>query len=88
MFRSFLLTLIRFYQRAISPMLPSACRFEPTCSRYAAAAIERFGPWHGSWLSLRRLLRCTPLTPCGYDPVPERVSRETIAALRSDVKEA
>ena len=72
-----LLSLIQFYQRAISPVLPSACRFEPTCSRYASAAIERFGPWHGSWLAARRLLRCTPITPMGYDPVPERVSRET-----------
>jgi putative membrane protein insertion efficiency factor len=75
-----LLVLIRFYQRAISPALPSACRFEPTCSRYAYTAIERFGPWRGSWLAVRRLLRCTPLTPMGYDPVPEIVSRETISA--------
>lgn len=73
------LWLIWFYQMAVSPYLPTACRYEPTCSRYAAAAIERYGAGYGSLLALRRLLRCTPLHAGGYDPVPERltVSRET-----------
>lgn len=83
-----LLALIRFYQLAISPGLPAACRFQPTCSRYAYTAIERFGPWRGLWLTVRRLARCTPLSTGGYDPVPEVVSRETPALLLSDRKEA
>ncbi len=65
-----LLALIRFYQRAVSPTLPAACRFQPTCSRYAYEAIERHGAGRGSWLALRRLLRCVPWRPGGYDPVP------------------
>jgi putative membrane protein insertion efficiency factor len=73
------LFFIRIYQRCISPVLPSACRFQPTCSQYAYEAIARFGVRRGWWLALRRLLRCTPLSPAGYDPVPEIVSRETPA---------
>jgi uncharacterized protein len=64
------LGLIRLYQRAISPLLPPACRFVPTCSAYAAEAIERHGCWSGSWLALRRLVRCHPFCAGGYDPVP------------------
>jgi uncharacterized protein len=78
--RPLLLLTIRFYQRAISPALPSACRFQPTCSQYTYEAIERFGVWHGARLAVWRLLRCTPLSACGYDPVPENVSRETSLA--------
>ncbi len=67
----FLLILpIRFYRTFISPLFPPVCRFQPTCSQYAIEAIERFGPIRGSWLALRRLLRCHPLHPGGYDPVP------------------
>jgi len=65
-----LLALIGFYRVAISPWLASACRFQPTCSRYAFQAVERHGPLRGSWLGLRRLFRCHPLHPGGYDPVP------------------
>lgn len=61
---------IRFYRRALSPLKPPSCRFEPTCSAYALEAIERYGPGRGSWLALRRLLRCHPLGRGGYDPVP------------------
>lgn len=69
------LSLIRFYQRHISPGLPARCRFLPTCSEYAAQAIERFGAVKGGYLALKRLLRCHPFHrgPM-YDPVPEKES--------------
>ena len=63
---------IRGYQLAISPMLGANCRFYPSCSCYAHAAIERYGVLRGSWLGLRRLLRCHPFTAGGYDPVPDK----------------
>ncbi|HLZ71829.1 MAG TPA: membrane protein insertion efficiency factor YidD [Dehalococcoidia bacterium] len=65
-----LLATIRFYQRRVSPGLGTACRFEPSCSRYAYEAIERYGALHGGWLAARRLGRCVPWRPGGYDPVP------------------
>lgn len=61
---------IRFYRYAISPMLPPACRFHPTCSAYALEAIEVHGALKGSWLAARRIARCHPFHPGGYDPVP------------------
>ncbi|MCA9905101.1 MAG: membrane protein insertion efficiency factor YidD [Anaerolineae bacterium] len=64
------LAAIRFYKRFISPMLPSACRFEPTCSQYTYQAIEKYGVIRGSWLGIKRISRCHPLNPGGYDPVP------------------
>ena len=64
------LLVIRAYQRFISPYLPPTCRFYPSCSSYATDAIARYGPWKGGYLSIRRLLRCHPLHPGGYDPVP------------------
>lgn len=63
---------IRFYQLAISPWLPSSCRFQPTCSTYAIEAIDRHGVLAGGWLVLRRLARCHPFGGYGYDPVPEK----------------
>ena len=73
------LLLIRFYQLVLSPYVPSACRYQPTCSQYAFEAIERFGVVKGIWLAARRILRCTPAHTGGFDPVPEKaaVSRET-----------
>jgi putative membrane protein insertion efficiency factor len=65
-----LVTAIDFYQRYLSPILPSACRFEPTCSAYAGEAIRRYGAARGVALSAWRLLRCQPLCPGGEDPVP------------------
>jgi putative membrane protein insertion efficiency factor len=61
---------IRGYQLAVAPMLGPACRFEPSCSHYAAEAVARHGVARGAWLALRRLLRCHPFGGCGYDPVP------------------
>jgi putative membrane protein insertion efficiency factor len=68
--KSGLLAAIRFYSRAISPALPPRCRFYPTCSAYAAEAITRHGAGRGSWLALRRLLKCAPWHPGGIDLVP------------------
>ncbi|MDR2353674.1 MAG: membrane protein insertion efficiency factor YidD [Deltaproteobacteria bacterium] len=61
---------IRLYQRFISPLLPPACRFQPTCSAYALEALRVHGFWKGSYLAMRRLMRCHPFHPGGYDPVP------------------
>ena len=66
------LSMIRFYQKKISPLFPPRCRFYPTCSQYAVEAIERFGACKGGTLALWRLLRCNPLFPGGYDPVPPK----------------
>lgn len=61
---------LRGYQRLISRYTPPMCRFEPTCSQYAVVAVKRFGVFRGSWLAAARLLRCHPLHPGGFDPVP------------------
>jgi uncharacterized protein len=61
---------IRGYQRFVSPVLPPACRFTPTCSQYAIEAIQRHGAMRGGWLALKRLARCHPWHPGGHDPVP------------------
>jgi putative membrane protein insertion efficiency factor len=74
------LFVLRFYKTYLSMFSGGSCRFEPTCSIYAYQAVERFGVAHGSWLSLKRLLRCQPLSrKFGYDPVPE--SRHPSAAV-------
>lgn len=71
MMRKLLLRLIRFYQRGLSPLHPPCCRFVPTCSAYAAEAIEKYGAWKGGWLALRRIARCHPFYHGDrYDPVP------------------
>ena len=67
-----LLRLIGVYSRSISPALPPRCRFYPSCSAYAAEAIARHGAGRGSWLALRRLVKCAPWHPGGVDLVPER----------------
>lgn len=65
-----LVIFIRAYQRLISPYTPPTCRYYPSCSAYAVDAISRHGAWKGSILAVRRLLRCHPFHPGGYDPVP------------------
>ncbi|MBM5800591.1 MAG: membrane protein insertion efficiency factor YidD [Cyanobacteria bacterium K_DeepCast_35m_m2_023] len=66
-----LLLLIDLYRQWISPLLGPRCRFIPSCSAYGLEAISRHGALRGSWLTLKRLLRCHPWTPCGCDPVPD-----------------
>lgn len=71
------LRLLRWYKSAVSPMLPPACRYTPTCSEYATEAIERYGLLRGGALATKRLFSCHPFARGGYDPVPGRESRST-----------
>ncbi|WP_008319079.1 membrane protein insertion efficiency factor YidD [Leptolyngbya sp. PCC 6406] len=65
------MALVRGYRSLISPLLPPMCRFQPSCSCYALIALDRHGAMGGSWLALRRIVRCHPFHPGGYDPVPD-----------------
>lgn len=68
--KKFLQALIRGYQLLLSPFLGNHCRFTPSCSAYASEAIDRHGPWRGTWLAIKRIARCHPFCNGGYDPVP------------------
>lgn len=67
---AFLIGGVRLYQATLSPLIGPCCRFHPTCSNYCIEAIRVHGPFYGSWLTFRRLLRCRPFGPSGEDPVP------------------
>ncbi|MCB0639924.1 MAG: membrane protein insertion efficiency factor YidD [Lewinella sp.] len=78
-FRYLLILPIRFYQIAISPLLgPNKCRFQPTCSHYMVEAIEEWGPFKGLWLGIKRIGKCHPWGPWGYDPVPQNPRRHPV----------
>jgi putative membrane protein insertion efficiency factor len=68
--RRVLMVPIRGYQKFISPALPPSCRFTPSCSQYALEAVAKYGAVRGTWLAARRLVRCHPFNPGGYDPIP------------------
>lgn len=65
-----LIAVVRGYQVVLSPLLPAACRYYPSCSAYAVEALEKHGAWRGSWLAVKRIARCHPFRAGGYDPVP------------------
>lgn len=71
-----LIALVRGYQLFISPVIGSRCRFHPSCSQYSIEALRTHGALLGSWLTLRRLLRCHPLHPGGFDPVPQKSNKK------------
>ncbi len=68
--KKFLIGVIKFYRKYISPLKPPTCRFTPTCSEYAMIAIDKYGVKKGGWLAIKRVLRCNPFFPGGNDPVP------------------
>jgi len=74
-----LVAALRVYQRFVSPLIPPSCRFTPSCSSYAITALQLHGPVRGSWLTVRRLLKCAPWHPGGYDPVPPATAVRTSA---------
>ncbi|MDD9876749.1 MAG: membrane protein insertion efficiency factor YidD [Magnetovibrio sp.] len=72
--------VVRAYQLLLSPVLAGNCRYHPTCSAYTLEAIDAYGPVGGSWLALKRILRCNPWAGSGFDPVPEKTCRHGDAA--------
>ena len=69
-------TIIKVYQKIISPLTPPSCRFYPTCSHYGLEALETHGALKGSWLAIRRISKCHPFHEGGFDPVPEKASKK------------
>lgn len=78
MLKFIFIKIIRFYQICISPLKPPSCRFYPTCSHYGLEAIKRFGALRGGWLAVKRILKCHPFHPGGFDPVPEKKQEKNI----------
>lgn len=72
----FLVSLVRLYQKTISPLLPETCRFYPSCSAYSIEALREHGAFRGIWMTLRRILRCHPLSAGGYDPVRKKSDKQ------------
>lgn len=74
--RQILIALLSIYRYLISPVLGQHCRFYPSCSVYAQIAIKKHGVWYGGWLATKRILRCHPFNPGGFDPVPEKANSQ------------
>lgn len=72
MLKKIMVGIIRFYQIVISPLKPPTCRFYPTCSHYGLESVKRFGALKGGWLTVKRIVKCHPFHPGGFDPVPEK----------------
>jgi putative membrane protein insertion efficiency factor len=70
------LFIIRIYQYAISPLFPSTCRYQPTCSYYSVEALKRHGLFYGGWLAIKRIFSCHPYGGSGFDPVPEKQDKK------------
>lgn len=83
--RRVMLWTIRAYQKAISPLLPPSCRFVPSCSEYGYEAISTYGPFKGGYMAVRRILRCNPFRPGGYDPVPRPGDEQSDADVKDSV---
>jgi len=77
MLKNFMIGLVRGYQKAISPLLPHVCRYQPTCSQYMIEAIQVYGVWKGLFLGIKRILRCHPWGGSGYDPVVPKTDDKT-----------
>ena len=73
-----LILMVRAYQLVLSPLMGAQCRFQPTCSHYAIEALQKHGAWRGGWLAMRRVGRCHPWHPGGYDPVPPNPTEEYV----------
>lgn len=78
MLRKVLMLFIRGYQRFVSPFTPPRCRFQPTCSHYAMDALDQYGALKGTWLAVKRVLKCHPLHPGGWDPVPDPLTGKKV----------
>ncbi|WP_102274161.1 membrane protein insertion efficiency factor YidD [Cytobacillus massiliigabonensis] len=76
MLKKIMIGFIRFYQIVISPLKPPTCRFYPTCSHYGLESVKRFGAFKGGWLTIKRIVKCHPFHPGGFDPVPEKLPRK------------
>ena len=75
--KKILILLIRFYQKFISPLFPAKCRYYPTCSQYTLEAIQEYGAIKGTYLGIRRILKCHPFHEGGYDPVPKKENKNS-----------
>ncbi|SDJ70176.1 membrane protein insertion efficiency factor YidD [Sediminibacillus albus] len=73
--KNLLIFFVKFYQKVISPIKPPTCRFYPTCSQYGLVSLQRFGAFKGSFLAVKRILKCHPFHPGGFDPVPEKKTK-------------
>ena len=88
MLRKLMILVIRFYQKAISPLFPAVCRYRPSCSEYFIQALQIHGLFKGSYLGVKRILRCHPWGGCGYDPVPPATKKNPINGDKSLPPEA